>query len=363
MEPTNYNHKINFSLSNNTLLIEPTQTTVKSKYKKKKCTECNKRRKTLDKSHQICHVCYNVKMVFKYKPSGNKIIDDFIRKTQVNLVKKNGKMEFVPYEQFINIEFIAEGGFSKIYKATWIDGPVEDDDYKKLKIFYECSSKSGCLSGVCNYYGITQDPNSQDVMILLNLRTLANGLVQMHKLNFIHRDFHSGNILINYGIPKICDLGISKSATESGEDNENYGIIPYMAPEILQRQKYNISSDIYSFGMIMWEYMTGRRPFWDRNHDTELIIDICDGLRPPIVTNAHEGFIELMKECWHSDPEKRPRANDLYSKINIMTREELARDNITKIIKSPDIGPVTLNNPGAVYKSRPLEKKLFPADP
>jgi hypothetical protein len=40
----------------------------------------------------------------------------------------------------------------------------------------------------------------------------------------------------------------------------------------------------------MWEFMTGRRPFWDRNHDTELIIDIYDGLRPPIVTNAPEGY-------------------------------------------------------------------------
>ena len=59
-----------------------------------------------------------------FKPSGNKIIDDFIRYTQTNLEKKNGKMEFVPYEQFKNVEFIAEGGFSKIYKATWIDGPI-----------------------------------------------------------------------------------------------------------------------------------------------------------------------------------------------------------------------------------------------
>ena len=63
-----------------------------------------------------------------FKPSGNKIIDDFIRYTQTNLDTVEGKMEFVPYEQFKNVEFIAEGGFSKIYKATWIDGPIYDWD-------------------------------------------------------------------------------------------------------------------------------------------------------------------------------------------------------------------------------------------
>ncbi|POG63812.1 hypothetical protein GLOIN_2v523331 [Rhizophagus irregularis DAOM 181602=DAOM 197198] len=124
-QPINHKHKIDILLSNNTVLIQPAKTSsVKSKYKKKKCNECNKRRKPLDESHQICHVCYKIKKVYKYGPSGNNTIDDFIRNTQVNLVKKNGKMEFVPYDQFKNIEFIAEGGFSKIYKATWIDGPV-----------------------------------------------------------------------------------------------------------------------------------------------------------------------------------------------------------------------------------------------
>ena len=95
----------------------------------KTCNECNKRRKQSAEDHQICCLCYNLKSVFK--SSGNKIIDDFIRYTQINLVNKNGKMEYVPYEQFKNIEFIAEGGFSKIYKATWIDGPVGSYGSKK----------------------------------------------------------------------------------------------------------------------------------------------------------------------------------------------------------------------------------------
>jgi hypothetical protein len=128
---TNYKHnKTDSLISNVTSLNQPTlKPKVKRKIHKKrkrkiheKCNECNKRRRPLDESHQICHVCYKMKKIFK--PSGNKIIDDFIRHTQINLIKVEGKMEFVPYDQFKNIEFIAEGGFSKIYKATWIDGPI-----------------------------------------------------------------------------------------------------------------------------------------------------------------------------------------------------------------------------------------------
>jgi hypothetical protein len=118
--------------------------------------------------------------------------------------------------------------------------------------------------------------------------------------------------------------------------------------------------------------MTGRRPFWDRNHDTDLIVEICDGLRPPIVTNAPKGYIELMQKCWHSDPKKRPVAylvghDGVYyegaSYIGgIEQILENERKNPTKIIKSPDIGPITTYNPGAIYKSRHLSTMIKSAE-
>ncbi|POG70585.1 kinase-like domain-containing protein, partial [Rhizophagus irregularis DAOM 181602=DAOM 197198] len=161
------------------------------------------------------------------------------------------------------------------------------------------------------------------------------------------------------------DFGISKSAIEtSDDDNEVYGIIPYVAPEVFQGQKYTKASDIYSFGMIMWELMTGRRPFWDRSHDTELIIEICDGLRPPIVTNAPKGYIELMQKCWHSDPHERPSANCIRNEFCYDGKlyPEKESKNPTKIINSPDIGPVTTNNAGAIFKSRPLSTMIKSAN-
>ncbi|GBC09639.1 hypothetical protein RclHR1_00900025 [Rhizophagus clarus] len=329
-------------------------------------------------------------------------------------------LKFIPYEKFTNIQYIASGGFSQIYKATWSDCQIseltEKPEYKnnkqpeiilkklnnfkritykelnELKIFYQFSLNANINgtkvgTNISTYFGITQDPVTHDVIIIMqyynsgdlitylndnfynfrwvtklySIKMTIDGLVELHSLNIIHRDLHSGNILFNrrryeYASVVISDLGISKSATEStNNNNENDGIIPYMAPELFRGQKYTTASDIYSFAMIMWEFMTGRRPFWDEDHDTELIIKILDGLRPPIVANAPEGYVELMKECWHSDPNKRPKATDIRDKISIMHKIEHGNncENPTEVIKSPDIGPITINNPGAVYKSRP----------
>ena len=94
--------------------------------------------------------------------------------------------------------------------------------------------------------------------------------------------------------------------------------------------------------MIMWEFMTGRRPFWNRIHDTGLIIEICDGLRPPIVTNAPKGYIKLMQECWNPDPNKRPTAVNVNTKL-YNVRDFECNDQI-EIIKSSDIEPIMVNN-------------------
>ena len=77
--------------------------------------------------------------------------------------------------------------------------------------------------------------------------------------------------------------------------------------------------------MIMWELMTGRKPFWNQYHDMDLIIGICDGLRPPIVTNAPEGYIGLMQKCWHSNPYERPTACYLKKELDNISNTEWDR--------------------------------------
>jgi hypothetical protein len=127
------NNKINL-ISNDT-----TQTTKYTKYmKSKECSECKRIRKPSDENHRICPLCYDAR---KLELSGSKVIDDFIKYTQTNYVHRGLKMEFVPYDKFKNVEFIAEGGFSKIYKANWVAGECQHIVLKKLNNSKNITSK------------------------------------------------------------------------------------------------------------------------------------------------------------------------------------------------------------------------------
>ena len=84
-----------------------------------------------------------------------------------------------------------------------------------------------------------------------------------------------------------------------------------MAPEVLRGKPYTKAADIYSFGIIMWEFTSGIPAFNDIPHDFTLSLDICKGLRPEIVESTLPAYARLMKKCWDSDPNNRPTADVL----------------------------------------------------
>src|SRR5438067_11771774 len=129
----------------------------------------------------------------------------------------------------------------------------------------------------------------------------------------------------------IGDLGLCQKLNDKKDDDSNkiFGVVPYLAPETLSKKQYTKESDVYSFGMLMWESTTGKKPFHDRIHDESFMLNIIKGERPRITDDTPEFYSELMKRCWDNNPENRPTAEA----INDCLNEYLWRDEKKEIIK------------------------------
>ncbi|KLL05309.1 MAG: hypothetical protein MRERV_2c031 [Mycoplasmataceae bacterium RV_VA103A] len=148
---------------------------------------------------------------------------------------------------------------------------------------------------------------------LLFLKQISQGLKDIHRKNLVHRDFHSGNIIVDDYNCRITDLGLSKPVDEAKTDHNIYGLMPYVAPEVLQGQLYTPKADIYSLGMIMYEIITGIPPYAEQAHDTDLALQICQGIRsqfPPQVKYP-QLLIDLITKCWDNEPNNRPTAREV----------------------------------------------------
>jgi serine/threonine protein kinase len=201
------------------------------------------------------------------------------------------------------------------------------------------------------------------------LYRIINGLNEIHKQNLIHYDFHDGNILCNkYKDPKYVVFisnylePIQPAKSFLKKDNI-YGVIPFLAPEVLKGNPYTQASNIYSFSMIMWEFTSKIPPFNNRAHNIQLALSICKGERPEIIENTPQCYIDLMKKCWDEDPLKRPSSKEILKIIEnwiILPYREKVEDideelkcNIIEFINAPIEynNPITEFHPQAYYNS------------
>jgi serine/threonine protein kinase len=147
------------------------------------------------------------------------------------------------------------------------------------------------------------------------LHQIARGLLDIHNSGYIHKDFHSGNILYQYdSISYISDLGMCRPANKEQlvEEEGVYGVLPYMAPEVLCGHQYTKAAEIYSFGIIMNEFLSEEIPFNDIPHDEYLAIKICKGFRPSISEDVPKLLADLIVKCWDAEKENRPTTKELY---------------------------------------------------
>src|SRR5205085_1535153 len=111
---------------------------------------------------------------------------------------------------------------------------------------------------------------------------------------------------------------------------------PYLAPELFNGGSYSQASDVYAFGVIMWEISASTNPFLESAHDKHLALQILKGLRPEITKDTPPFYQDLMQKCWHSDPTQRPTAKEIYD-LTSKWRYSLAQEINDQIIKAEEI--------------------------
>ncbi|XP_016494688.2 RAF-like serine/threonine-protein kinase 20 [Nicotiana tabacum] len=152
----------------------------------------------------------------------------------------------------------------------------------------------------------------------------AFGMEYLHGKNIVHFDLKCENLLVNMRDPhrpvcKIGDLGLSKVKQHTLVSGGVRGTLPWMAPELLSgKTKVTEKIDVYSFGIVMWELLTGDEPYADM-HCASIIGGIVNNtLRPQIPTWCDPEWKALMESCWAPEPAERPSFSEISQKLRTM---------------------------------------------
>lgn len=323
-------------------------------------------------------------------------------------------ISLIPYNDFTEVEYLAEGGFGKVYKAKWEVGEsnyivalkvLNDSQNITTELLQEITNHRLAFDMVVKCIGISQDPHTKSYIMVMdympegNLRQylknnqanfydkylqlygIIGGLHSIHKQGLVHRDLHPGNVLIRTGnfegsdetvpICLITDLGLCRPANSEKDDGKIYGVLPYVAPEVLRGEPYTQASDIYSFGIIAYELFVNTYPYYEFKdlNETDLMIRICDGLRPNLdEIKIPQLLKDLIKRCWDTDPTKRPSASELEKVYDDINKTPNLKDTafgqqyreIKRTEELNELSPLVLDcqiHPQEVYTSKLLSTK------
>ncbi|KAG0566038.1 hypothetical protein KC19_7G033300 [Ceratodon purpureus] len=272
-------------------------------------------------------------------------------------------------------EQLGRGASAKVYKVIWLgtpvakktfDGPENQDFLQEVKILSQLchpniTSMFCCNANKrrCSIIMELMDGNLHDMMqsrleensdsppfsilegvdIMLQV---GEGVNYLHNKMIAHRDLKSMNILVKrveapegelgYVQAKVVDFGLSKtkeSSTTYSNMTYNMGTFRWMAPEVIslvasnQRShggliklpKHNFKSDIYSFGMVCFEILSGEVPFQCEGTPRDVKKKVLEGLRPKLPDYCPPMLKDLIEKCWSKDPMERPTIGDACSHL------------------------------------------------
>lgn len=205
--------------------------------------------------------------------------------------------------------------------------------------------KPWLVSPFCQHRSLTRyigaNPELKYSAKLKLLCDAARGLAHLHSLTpvIVHGDIKPDNVLVKDNLEAaLCDFGVSRIFLGTGKTsgltttgNRGGGTMGYQAREILIDATRTTQGDVYAFGGLILAAMSGKNPFHRKKHEAVIIASVCMGEVPeprdhPLLP-AGDPLWGLLRECWSSEPEKRPTMEAVIQRLESEREKRLAGEN------------------------------------
>jgi len=184
--------------------------------------------------------------------------------------------------------------------------------------------------GLGSLYDLLHNELISEIPLPLKVRLAlqaAKGMHFLHSSGIVHRDLKSLNLLLdNKWNLKVSDFGLTcfRGQLKKEAQNQQQGSVHWMAPEILSEDTEvdHILSDIYSFGIILWELLTRQHPYEGLTPAAVAVAVIRDDARPNMpIGEVDADYEKLITDCWHRDPTVRPTFLEVMTRLSSMIDE------------------------------------------
>ncbi|TYI56200.1 hypothetical protein E1A91_D11G193100v1 [Gossypium mustelinum] len=166
---------------------------------------------------------------------------------------------------------------------------------------------------------------------------VSKGMNYLHQNNIIHRDLKTANLLMDENqVVKVADFGVARVQSQSGVMTAETGTYRWMAPEVIEHKPYDHKADVFSFGISLWELLTGELPYGLLTPLQAAVAVVQKSLRPTIPKHAHPRLRELLERCWLQDPSQRPNFSEIIDILKQIAKEVADEGEDGCNIKSSD---------------------------
>ncbi|XP_070765844.1 tyrosine-protein kinase Srms isoform X3 [Enoplosus armatus] len=204
-----------------------------------------------------------------------------------------------PREEFRLHKKLGEGHFGEVWEALW----TTENKKVAIKTLKQAAEGQVLTSAHLIYMG------SQ----------IAEGMAYLEDRNIVHRDLAARNILVGEDLVcKVADFGLARIIKDSVYTASRNTKIPvrWTAPEAAIYQRFSVKSDVWSFGVLLYEMMSRGKMPYEGKSNKEVLDLLSSGFRLPCPTRCPQNIYRIMMDCWAAEPSKRPSFHALHSQLD-----------------------------------------------